>query len=308
MAEKSRSAATQDDRVIVSSRVFDAPRMRVYEAFRDPEQLACWWGPKDFTNSLHEFDFRPGGLWRFTMHGPDGVDFLNESVFEEIVEPGRIVFRHREPIHGFQMAMTFSEQGDQTTLTWRMCFDSAEECDRVRALVVEANEQNFDRLADHLTKRETAAMPLVITRVFDAPRSLVFDAWTKQEHLARWSAPRGFSIPCGEGDVRPGGVWRCCMKSPDDKDLWLGGVYREVVPGERLVFTHAWDDATGQPGHETLVTVSFADHPGGGTTLTFRQEGFPSIASRDGHAEGWNECFDRLVDHLAAAQFQAASR
>jgi uncharacterized protein YndB with AHSA1/START domain len=138
---------------------------------------------------------------------------------------------------------------------------------------------------------------LVITRIFDAPPSLVFKAWTEREHLIHWSAPHGFTITHSEGDLRPGGAWRACMRSPDGKDLWLGGVYREIVEPTRLVFTHAWDGEDGKRGHETLVTVTLADHRGK-TKLTFRQAFFPSVEERDGHAGGWAECFDRLDDHL----------
>ncbi|MVF22323.1 polyketide cyclase [Methylocaldum sp. BRCS4] len=139
------------DREIVSSRVFDAPRERLLKAWRDPAQLAAWWGPKGFTNTFHEFDLRPGGVWRFVMHGPDGVDYPNESVFLEVVEPERIVFQH---VSGprFQMTVTFTEEAGGTRLEWRMLFESAAECDKVRAVCVEANEQNFDRLQAQLAK------------------------------------------------------------------------------------------------------------------------------------------------------------
>jgi uncharacterized protein YndB with AHSA1/START domain len=137
---------------IVSTRVFNAPRERLFKAFSDPDDLSHWWGPKGFTNTFHEFDLRPGGAWRFTMHAPDGADYQNECVFIEVVKPERVVFEHREPIHRFQMTITFAEQHDKATITWRMRFESAEECARVRRIIVEANEQNFDHLEAHLTK------------------------------------------------------------------------------------------------------------------------------------------------------------
>ncbi|MEO8193813.1 MAG: SRPBCC domain-containing protein [Gemmatimonadales bacterium] len=139
---------------------------------------------------------------------------------------------------------------------------------------------------------------LVITRVFDAPRALVWKAWTDAEELKQWSAPKGFTLPVNEGDLRPGGKWRSCMRKPDGTELWLGGVYREIVEPERLVFTHAWDDENGKPGPETVVTVIFSER-GGKTEMNFRQAGFASADSRDGHAEGWGECFDRLEELLA---------
>jgi uncharacterized protein YndB with AHSA1/START domain len=139
-------------------------------------------------------------------------------------------------------------------------------------------------------------LTLVITRIFDAPRSLVFETWTKKEHLGHWSAPAGFTIPVSDADFRPGGAWRCCMRAPDGTKLWLSGVYREIVQDERLVFTHAWEEE-GRRGHETLVTVQFADI-GSKTKITFKQSVFESEASRDGHKGGWNECLDQLGELL----------
>lgn len=133
-------------REIVSARVLSAPRERVFAAWTDPAQLVRWWGPKGFRNTFHEFDPRPGGVWRFTMHGPDGVDYQNKSVFVEIVKPERIVFRHLKPIHRFQVTATFAEQDGKTALTFRMLFATAAECDKVKGFVVEGNEQNLDRL------------------------------------------------------------------------------------------------------------------------------------------------------------------
>ena len=141
-------------REIVSTRVLDAPRELVFRAFREPEQLAVWWGPNGFTNTIDEFDFRVDGSWRITMHGPDGVDYPNESVFLEIVPPARVVYLHLGPMHRYQMSMDFVDRGLLTELTWRMLFDSDEECERVRQFVVPANEQNFDRLAAHLKAKK----------------------------------------------------------------------------------------------------------------------------------------------------------
>ena len=137
---------------------------------------------------------------------------------------------------------------------------------------------------------------LVINRTFDAPRELVWKAWT--EDMDKWSAPRGFTIPFSDGDLRPGSKWRATMVSPEGKELALVGVYREIVPPERLVFTHAWDD-NGKPGPETVVTVTLIAR-GQKTEMNFRQTEFDSVESRNGHAEGWGECFDILEELLAA--------
>lgn len=136
---------------IVSTRFLPVPRPPVFAAFRDPVRLAAWWGPAGFTNSFHEFDFRPGGVWRFTMQGPDGTAYAMDKRFVEIVEPERIVVRHAQQGHDFRLTMTFTTQGKGTALTWRMLFDDPAEAQKLRPFLLRANEENFDRLAAHLS-------------------------------------------------------------------------------------------------------------------------------------------------------------
>jgi uncharacterized protein YndB with AHSA1/START domain len=135
-----------DPCTLVSTRVFAVPRATLFDAFRDPAKLARWWGPEGFTNVFETFDFRPGGLWTFVMHGPDGTGYPNESVFEEIVGGERIVFVHQKPLHPFVMTMTYADRDGGTELKWAMRHPTPAECDAVRAFVPAANEQNFDRL------------------------------------------------------------------------------------------------------------------------------------------------------------------
>ena len=139
---------------------------------------------------------------------------------------------------------------------------------------------------------------LVITRVFDAPRTLVFRMWTDPAHARNWWGPRDYPATHLTMDVRPGGAWRNCLTSTETgKELWQHGVFREVVPPERLVFTFVWEEE-GERGIETLVTVTFAAE-GDKTRMIFRHAPFQSLAERDGHGYGWNSTFDRLADHLA---------
>ena len=146
-------AESTAEREFVTSRVIDAPRERVFRAFSDPAHLAQWWGPKGFTNAFHEFDLRPGGAWRFVMHGPDGTNYPNESVFVDVVAPERVVFDHLSG-HHFRMTITFAEQGAKTVVGWRQVFDTAAERKRIAKFVIEANEQNLDRLAAQVLEVE----------------------------------------------------------------------------------------------------------------------------------------------------------
>ena len=139
---------------------------------------------------------------------------------------------------------------------------------------------------------------LVITRIFDAPPRLVFKVWTEPEHLVHWWGPKGFTLPTCTMDFRPGGAYRFCMRSPEGVDHWLQGVYREIVEPERLVFTWAWVDAEGKPGHETLLTVTFEEH-NGKTKLTLHQAVFESVTARDAHRGGWTSSLECLAEYLA---------
>jgi uncharacterized protein YndB with AHSA1/START domain len=138
-------------RPIVSTRVLAAPREVVFAAFSDPARLAQWWGPQGFTNEFHQFDFRPGGIWRFTMLGPGGTAYGMHHQFTEIVRPERIVVRHFQPGHDFTLTMTFAAQGGGTVVTWAMCFDDPAEGERLRSFLGPANEENLDRLSAHLS-------------------------------------------------------------------------------------------------------------------------------------------------------------
>ena len=147
----------------------------------------------------------------------------------------------------------------------------------------------------------TAAAELVISRILDAPRRLVFAAWTDPAHLARWWGPHGFTLVSCEAEVRPGGAWRRTMRAPEGRVIRKRGVYREVAAPERLVFTYVSDDAAGNPGPETLVTVTFTDLVGK-TQLTLRQTLFESVGVRDAHRVGWTSCLGRFAEYLTSAR------
>jgi uncharacterized protein YndB with AHSA1/START domain len=145
----------EKDREIINQRVFNVPREVLFNAWADPALLAQWWGPKGFTNTFHEFDFKPEGTWKYTMHGPNGADFLNTSVFKEIVKPERIVFLHLLPVHEFLLTATFEDVGGKTKLTFRQLFNTVEECQGIKKFILEANEQNLDRLESVISKTLT---------------------------------------------------------------------------------------------------------------------------------------------------------
>ena len=143
---------TEEARTVLNKRVVPFTREQVFKAWTDPELLAVWWGPKGFTNTFHTFELKPGGKWHFTMHGPDGVDYENLCVFQEIVDPERVVLDHIETVHRFLLSGIFTAVNSGTAIEFRQVFMSADECNRIRSFVTDANEQNLDRLEAVLSK------------------------------------------------------------------------------------------------------------------------------------------------------------
>jgi uncharacterized protein YndB with AHSA1/START domain len=158
MAASAKPDAALDARSIITTRVFDAPRALVFKAWSDPKHLAEWWGPTGFTTTTRRFEFKPGGVWRFVMHGPDGTDYQNRITFDEIVKPEKLVYHHGgsaegEPVQ-FDVTVAFEALGDKTRVTMHAVFPTAAERNRVAEKygAIEGAQQTFARLALYLTR------------------------------------------------------------------------------------------------------------------------------------------------------------
>jgi uncharacterized protein YndB with AHSA1/START domain len=469
-ALSSAQKQNESEREIVISRVFDAPRERVWNAWTDPKQVVKWWGPKRFTTTIEVMDVRPGGTWRHTMHGPDDLDYPNQSVFVEVVKPERIVYTHgggRKGAPGahFTATWTFEKvEGNKTRLTIHMLFDSTEARDLIvkEYGAIEGGKQTLGRLAElieespvvierifnapaptvwqaitdlhhmkqwyfpmlesfkpevgfetsfnvshggnnflHIWKvtevvpgkkiayswkyggypggsvvtfelfpegnqtklrltheglenfapdthpelarpnfiqgwthfstalqnyvekdTQSPAPEFVITRVFDASRQVVFQAFTEPEHLAHWWGPKGFTWVSSNLDLRPGGIFHYCMRSPQGDEMWGKFVYREITPPERLVFTSSFSDAQANTVRapfsphfplEVLNTLTLVENQGK-TTLTLR--GTPLNASEEERQlfaswhpsmqKGFGATFDQLDEYLSVLRKEEA--
>lgn len=138
--------ASEAAREIATARVLPFRRGDVYLAIARPERLARWWGPAGFHSTIERCDFRPGGHWRFVMHGPDDKDYCNHNVFV-VIEPGRrVVIRHEDPNHGFRLTICLDDDPRGTRVGWQQLFDDPAERDRMAPVCIAANEQNLDRL------------------------------------------------------------------------------------------------------------------------------------------------------------------
>ena len=166
-------------------------------------------------------------------------------------------------------------------------------------------------MAENKTRRDVAknTEELVITRIFDAPRELVWKAWKDPELMKRWWGPKNFTAPVIKIDFRVGGKYLYCMRSPEGQDFWSTGVYREIVEPERIVYIDSFADENGTkvpPSHygisgdwpaEFLVTVTFEEHEGK-TKMTLSHAGIPAGQMSDMAQAGWNESFDKLAQSL----------
>ncbi len=157
--------------------------------------------------------------------------------------------------------------------------------------------------------QDAVDLVLAISRVFEAPRSQVFEAWTEPEHVVYWWGPKDFTCPVCKIDLRPGGAYLNCMRSPDGQEFWSQGVYREIVVPERIVCTDSFADEQGRPVSpehygmsaawpaEALLVAEFSEHKGK-TMLHLEHSPIPPGRERDMCRQGWNESLDKLADYL----------
>ena len=304
MTEQADVATEAESREITITRLFDAPRDLVFKAWTEPEQIARWWGPEGFSVPECDSDPRPGGSLRIVMRGPDGVDYPMTGTFLEVSAPERLVFESTalldgKPVLEGMNTVTFVDRDGKTEVTLHA---------RAVALVPEAAAmlggmsagwtQSLQCLDDVLTG--AVDRQIVLVRVFETPREVVYRAFTEQEQVAKWWGPTGFSLTIHEMDVRPGGTWRFIMHGPDGVDYPNTIVYEEVISPERLVWTHSGADD--EPSFRSTVTF---DEFMGMTALTMRMA-FETAEERDlvvkthNAIEGGNQTLDRLGEHLAA--------
>lgn len=301
-------------REVVISRVFDAPRELVFEAWTNREHVGRWWGPQGFTSTIHEMDARPGGVFRLTMHGPDGTDYPNRIVFSEVVRPERLVYWHGDDDdpQQFHVTITFEEDDDKTAVMMRSLFPTSAARDLVveKYDAIEGGKQHLERLAEHLTTMDE----FVVTSVFDAPRELVYRAWTEEKHLVHWWGPEGFTVQHCVNDLRPGGSMHYGLRGPGDMMMWGLWQYREVTPPDRLVFVSSFSNEHGDvqpppfPGWPTeMLTTLTLTEENRRTTVVLRSipinatdaERATFADGRSSMKRGWRGTLDQLAAHLA---------
>ncbi|MFO6421245.1 SRPBCC domain-containing protein [Hylemonella sp. W303a] len=286
-------------------RVYDAPVALVWDVWTDPRHVARWWGPRGFTLTTHHKDFRVGGHWRYTMHGPDGKDWPNYTRYLEIVPNEKMVYDHGASDENapplFRVTVFFSElkgpagsgpAGSKTQMDMTMALATAEAAEQTRQFIKQAGgNSTWDRLAEYLGEHPfqgQAKRAFFISRSFKAPIARVFEMWRDPQHLAKWMAPRGASMTV-RGDIAPGKSLYSTMKG-EHGTMHGRATYREVSPPitsevhaeqARIVYEQQFTDEQGQVARhpmaptwpETLLTtVTFVEEWSNETRVTIEWE------------------------------------
>jgi len=307
-----------EGRELIATRMLQAPRELVFQSWTDPRHLARWWGPEGFSITTRSIEASPGGVWDYVMHGPDGTDYVNRIRYVDIVRPERLSYIHGddEAEERFRVSVTMADRDGATLLTMRMTFPTEEE---LRFTVetygaAEGARSTLSRLAQELESFEAATFKL--TRAFDAPRELVFRAWTDPEHLERWWGPQGFDLDVFAFDLRPGGALHYRLSHPDGAVMWAKFRYLDIAGPSKLVFVNSFSDAEGGVARapfnalyplEVMNLVTF-DETNGQTIVTM--QGSPIFASEEevqfyrsmhpSMQQGFGNAFEQLARHLAA--------
>ncbi|NJL39498.1 MAG: hypothetical protein HC840_10310 [Leptolyngbyaceae cyanobacterium RM2_2_4] len=313
----------QSDREVVITRIVDAPRELVFKAWTETKHIEQWFGPKGFTTRVVENDLRPGGQWCYIMVGPDGKEYPSKGVFREIVPLERVVATDEfgEGIEevldidlpqGMVTTTTFEDLEGKTRLTIQIMHDTASDRRKHEEMGVIAGWNSSLDCLDELLAKQTepqqngfsvmlpSDQEILITRIFNAPRKLIFDAWTQPEHVKRWfGGCTSMIMTVCAIDLRVGGSWRYVLHdSSNAVEHGFSGEYQEIVSPARLVSTERYEPV---PGSDRLNILTLTEQ-NGKTTLHIRIQ-HQSKEQRDGHLQsgmelGLRESLNRLEELL----------
>ncbi len=313
------SAKSKPNEILII-RIYDAPVKTVWDAWVDPEKAAKWWGPRGFTITTHSKELKVGGMWHYTMHGPDGSDYPNKTKYLEVEEYSRLVYDHggndeRAPM--FRVTVNFSDYKGKTKMEMTMALPTPEAAAKTKIFVKKAGgDATWDRLAEYLAKETKNKDQFVINRSFDVPLETMFDVWTNPKHYAKWLAPTGFEMTFVRADIRTGGSTFYYMNNAEGLKMYGRANYLEITKPNRLVYTQQFCDEkenisrhpmaptwpetmltivtlNEEEPNRTRVTIEWEAH---GPTTPEELETF--LKSRAGMTMGWTGSFDKLEEYL----------
>jgi len=312
-----------DSNEIRISRIFNAPVKAVWDAWTDSEQVAVWWGPRGFTITTHSKDLKPGGYWKYTMHGPDGVEYANTTHYLEVEECKTLVYDHgstedQPPL--FRVTVGFTEYKGKTKMEMSMTLPTPEAAEKTREIIKKAGgNSTWDRLAEYLDKETSGKEVFVINRSFNAPLNLMFEMWTNPKQLSQWLAPKGFEMQFVRCDIKPGGSSFYYMTDAGNLKMYGRAEYLEIEKPSYVVYTQQFCDEketvsrhpmcptwpqtmlttvtlTEEGPEQTRVTVTWEPYKG-----TTPEELETFIKAKAGMSVGWTGSFDKLDEHISTA-------
>lgn len=303
------------------TRTYDAPVKTVWEAWTDPKQAAQWWGPRGFTITTHGKELKPGGYWAYTMHGPDGTNYENKTIYHEVEEYSRLVYDHggnddRPPL--FRVTVVFSEKNGQTKMEMTMALSTPEAAQEIKKFIKKAGgEATWDRLSEYLEKQNSGKENFVINRSFEAPLETVFDAWTDPKVISQWLPPTGTRMEFLKADVKPGGSTFFYMTNDQGLKFFGRTQYLEISKPNRIIYVQQFcDENEGISRHplaptwpEAMLTfVTFHEEGPNRTRITVNCEPYGNytaeeistfVKARGGMTQGWTGSFDKFETYLA---------
>ena len=254
------------------------------------------------------------------MHGPDGVDYINKTVYLEVEDKAKLVYDHggndeQKPL--FRVTVKFSESKGKTTMDMVMALPTPEEAETTKKFVKKAGgNATWDRLAEFLDKKVSNKDGFVINRTFEAPIDVMFDMWTNPEHVSKWLPPTGFDMQYLKADIKSGGKSFYMMSNKDGMKMYGRAEYLEIQKPNLIIYTQqfcdenenvsrhpmapTWPatmitriDFTEEGQDETRVTVTMAVH---GDATQDELDTF--LNARGGMTQGWTGSFDKLDEYL----------
>jgi uncharacterized protein YndB with AHSA1/START domain len=301
-------------------RTYDAPVKVVWDAWTDPKKAAKWWGPRGFTITTHSKELKVGGIWHYTMHGPDGTDYPNKTLYHEVEKYSRLVYDHGgndEQAPLFRVTVTFEELNGKTKMDMTMTLPTPEAAEETRKFIKKAGgNATWDRLAEYLSKESTDKDIFVINRTFDASIETMFEMWTNPKHFAKWMGPAGSTMEFFRADIKPGGSTFYVMSGENNYKIYGKANYLKIQKPNRIVYTQQFCDENEKiirhpmapVWPETMLTVvTFAEEGPDKTrvTLAWEAHGLATpeeietfVKAKGGMTQGWTGSFDKLEEYL----------
>lgn len=301
-------------------RLYQAPVNAVWEAWVDKNQTAHWWGPRGFTLTTHSQDIRTGGHWAYTMHGPDGVDYGNKTLYHRVERLKCLEYDHggnddRPPL--FRVKVLFSEVKGQTKMEMTMTLPTPEAAAETRQFVKKAGgDATWDRLGEYLGQKLENKTVFILNRSFQAPIKTLFELWTQPQHLSKWVAPTGFQLEFLRAEIKPGKSTFYVMTDGGRTKMYGRSQYLTIESPHRLIYIQQFCDenekVTRHPfapkWPETMhTTISFFEEGTKQTRVSIlwepqnpvtQEELQTFVQARGGMTQGWTGSLDKLEDFL----------